>query len=59
MLPVIVLVGCLMLSAILGQKEWRSKSVKITVISAVAMLQTLLYLVLLFTMKMPKGNYLP
>lgn len=59
MLPIVTIVAFLGLSAILGKEKWQSKTTKYILIAGIALLQTVFTLIFMYTMKMPKGTYLP
>lgn len=59
MLPVVTLVLFLGLSAALGRERWQSKTTKYVLVAGIALLQTILTLIFMYTMKVPKGTYLP
>jgi hypothetical protein len=59
MLPVLTLVIFMAFSAILGAESRHKKSTQYIMIAAIALSQTLLLLLDMYTMKMPKGSYLP
>lgn len=59
MLPVIILVALFGLSARLGAGRWQKKTTTYFVIASIALLQTVLVLLFMYTMKVPKGSYLP
>jgi hypothetical protein len=59
MMPILLLVIFMFLSAVLGGERWKSRTNKYVLIAAVALTQTLLLLLAMYTMNMPKGSYLP
>ena len=59
MLPLFILLGLMGVTAYVGSGNWRGNSSRYFVIAAIAFVQTLLVLVLMYTMKVPKGKFLP
>jgi O-antigen ligase len=55
MLALSVLIFFMAVATILGAKRWQRKSTKYLVIAIVALLQTVLVAINMFTMKIPKG----
>jgi len=55
MLPLVAILAVIFIALILGAHKWPSKSVKYIVIAITAVLQTVLILFYMFTMKVPTG----
>lgn len=54
MLPIITLVMLMAFAGILGRERWQRKTTKYILIAAIALLQTALVLLDMYTMKVPK-----
>ncbi len=56
MQPLLSLISLMIVTIVLGKGNWSSKSVKYAIVVVVAMLQTILVLIGMFTMKAPTAR---
>lgn len=59
MMPVVFIVAFLGLNGVLGKERWQSKTTKYILMAGLALLQTIFTLVFMYTMKAPRGTYVP